>query len=121
MRRTPKPWRARRKMSRKKKTKQTFKVGQWVRLSEDGLYKAHLWPNVAKAHGPWKIIQMDYYEDYEDIPSPWSVILEGHEELSAKHDCLFEEHVRLDVFMTAAHEAVERRPRGKKKANTAQV
>ena len=104
-------------MSRKKKTKPTFKVGQWVRMSEHS--QSFDCFNRFQGLGPWQITKMRYDSNYEDDPSPWYAVL--RDATVDDYPKFWEEHLILDVFMTAAQNAVERRPRGKSKANTAQV
>ncbi len=105
-------------MPRTKKTKPKFKVGDWVRLSEGSRdYDVF---NPLQGKGPWKILSMHYDEVYEENPSPWYAVLDLQGVPIG--GCFWEEHIQLDVFMTTAHAAVERRtPVAKKKAHTAQV
>lgn len=103
-------------MARKNKTKPILKAGDWITISEKGYRNDHFQPLWGR--GPFLVTRLSYHAIYESQPSPWEV----HIQTDIDHNGqLFEEFVRLDVFMTAAHQAVERRPRAPKKAHTAQV
>ena len=63
--------------------------------------------------------RLDTTASMKTTPVPWYAVV-GESTLEG-YPKFWEEHIDLDVLMTAAQNAVERRPRGKSKANTAQV
>jgi len=103
-------------MPRRKRRIPRFKAGQWVRLG--GHSKNFDVFNSMQGKGPWRITSMVYDGAYEsDTPplSPWRAVLDlpGVEYAPS----FWEEHLALDLFYSAIHEAVntkEKEPNDRK-------
>lgn len=95
--------RKRERMPRKKKAQPKFKIGQWVRLSENS--KQFDCFDRFQSKGPWQITGMIYNPEYEDEPSPWRAVLTVPPE--SYPPSFWEEHLMLDTFYNAIHEAVQ--------------
>ncbi len=98
-------------MPRKKRTPAKFKVGDWVRVNARD-QEAYRWLDGRVL----KIVRMTYHSHYENNPSPWlcrlAVTPPVPPNLATYEHDVWEEYLCLEIFLTAAHQAIHNNNKG---------